>query len=70
MNYGRELKNHRESRKISQSELAKRIGISQATISLWEDNKRTPTIDNCVQLADVYGISLDELIGHEVKKNW
>ena len=70
MNYGKELKAHRESKNISQSELAKIIGVNQATISLWEDNKRTPTIDNCVAMADFYEITLDELIGRDFKKNW
>ena len=70
MNYGKELNGHRARRTLSQSELAKKVGINQSTISLWEDNKRTPSIENCVQLADFYGISVDELIGHEVKKNW
>ncbi|MBE7086030.1 MAG: helix-turn-helix transcriptional regulator [Clostridiales bacterium] len=70
MNYGKELKAHRESKNISQSELAKKIGVNQATISLWEDNKRTPTIDNCVAMADFYEITLDELIGRDFKKNW
>lgn len=70
MNYGKELKAHRESRGISQSELAKHIGINQSTISLWEDNKRTPTIENCVLLADFYEITLDDLIGRNMKKNW
>ena len=70
MNYGKELKAHRESKNISQSELAKKIGVNQATISLWEDNKRTPTIDNCVAMAYFYEITLDELIGRDFKKNW
>ena len=70
MNYGKELKIHRESRGISQSELAKHIGINQSTISLWEDNKRTPTIENCVLLADFYEITLDDLIGRSIKNNW
>ena len=70
MKYGKELKMIRENRHISQAELAKKIGVNQAAISLWEDNKRTPTIDNCVAMADFYEITLDELIGRDFKKNW
>ena len=70
MNYGKELKAHREKRNITQSELAQKTGIHQSTISLWEDNRRTPTIENCVALADFYEISVDELIGRDIKKNW
>ena len=70
MNYGKELKAHRESRNLSQLALTKQTGINQSTISLWEDNKRTPNIENCVLLADFYEITLDELIGRNPKKNW
>ncbi len=70
MDYGFELKSQREKAGYSQMELSKLTGISQSSISRWEENKRTPSIENCVQLADFYGISVDELIGHEVKKNW
>ena len=68
--YGKELKNQRESHNLSQEELAKRTKITQAAISYWENNKRIPNIIECVTLADFYGITIDELIGHEVKKNW
>ena len=70
MNYGFEIKSQREKAGLSQWELSKLTGINQSSISRWEDNKRTPSIENCVQLADFYGISVDELIGHEIKKNW
>lgn len=70
MNYGFKLKNQREKAGLSQTQLAKLTGITQSSISRWEENKRTPSIENCVQLADFYGISVDEPIKHEVKKNW
>lgn len=70
MNYGTELKQHRELHALSQAQLAKETGLNQQAISLWETNKRTPSIENCVTLADYYGITLDELIGREPKKNW
>ena len=62
-NYGEALKYHRESNNLSQLELAKATGLSQQAISLWEKNKRVPSIANCEILADFYGISLDELVG-------
>jgi transcriptional regulator with XRE-family HTH domain len=50
---------------LSQSELAKKTGLSQAAISRWEDDLRIPNIENCFILAEFYGISLDELVGRE-----
>ena len=66
LNYGEALKYHREVNGLTQSELAKSTGISQENISRWEANKVIPNVDFCVQLADFYGISVDDLIGHEV----
>lgn len=71
MEYSKELKQHREVRKISQSQLAQKTGLKQQMISWWESEEGGyPSIKQCVILADFYGISVDELIGHEVKKNW
>ena len=70
MDYGTNLKTIREQYKISQFELAKKIGTSHQNISRWERNLVLPNIDFCVKLADFYGISVDELIGHTLKKNW
>ena len=69
-NYGNLLKNERIIRGISQTKLAKSIDITQQAISLYESNKCEPTISICIKIADFYGISLDELFQHEIKKNW
>lgn len=68
LNYGEALKYQREINGYSQSELARKTGLKQQMISYWEANKGLPNIDFCVQLADFYGISLDELIGRDVKE--
>ena len=68
LNYGEALKYQREINGYSQSELARKTGLRQQMISYWEANKGLPNIDFCVQLADFYGISLDELIGRDVKE--
>ena len=62
IDYGGALKWHREQAGLTQSELSKKTKLNQQTISLWETNKRIPSIDFCVVLADFYGITLDELI--------
>ncbi len=68
LNYGEALKYQREINGYSQSELARKTGLNQQMISYWEANKGLPNIDFCVQLADFYGISIDELIGRDVKE--
>ncbi len=69
MNYGQEFKNFRKSLNLSQEQLAKATGISQQAISFWEQNKRTPNMDDCIILADFYGITLDELVGRDFGGN-
>lgn len=67
--YGDQFKSIREDRGYSQSELAKRTGISQQNISFWENNKRIPSIDFCITLAKFYGCTLDELVGLSEEPN-
>ena len=65
-NYGEALKYQREINGLSMLELAKKINTSHQNISRWESGTTLPNIDFCVQLADFYGISLDELIGRDL----
>ena len=65
MSIGYHLKMQRELAKLTQGELAKETGITQAAISRWEDDLRVPNIESCIKLADFYGISLDELVGRD-----
>lgn len=68
IDFGTELKFHRQKANLSQKELAAMINTSQQNISRWEKNEVEPSISFCVALADCYGISLDELIGREINK--
>ena len=70
MDFAKELKQHREMNGLTQAEVAKATGLNQSSISRWEEGKRSPSIEYCIILADFYGISLDELVGHEIKKNF
>ncbi len=48
-------------------QLAQKIGTSHQNISRWENGDVLPSIDYCVKLADFYGITLDELVGRDIK---
>ena len=67
MNFGAELKYHRQKAKLSQRELAEKIHTSQQNVNRWERDEVEPSITFCIALADYYGITLDELIGREIK---
>ena len=58
-----ELKKQREIAGLSQYMLAEKMGVSQATVGMWESGKREPNFTTMCQLADFFGISVDELLG-------
>lgn len=47
---------------LSQEELAAKIGVSRQAVSKWERAEASPDTDNLIELAKVYGLSLDELL--------
>ncbi len=61
--FGEEMKRIRKTLGFTQLEVSKATGIPQNTISWIEADKGTASIYQCVQLADFYGITVDELIG-------
>lgn len=62
---GATIKALRERRKLTQSELAERIGVSSKTISKWETAKGLPDISLLQPLAQALGISVIELMNGE-----
>ncbi len=67
--FGKEIKNARIASGLSQTKVSKMTGIPQNTISWIELDKGIPNIQQCLLLADFYGISIDELIGREPNQN-
>lgn len=59
------IKEFREEARYTQSELAQKLGNAQRNISNWESGASEPDCETIVQLADLFGISLDELFGRE-----
>lgn len=50
---------------LSQEELAEKIGVSRQTLSKYETGESLPDIEKCKALADVFGITIDDLICYE-----
>lgn len=53
----------RRAHGLSQEDLAERLGVSRQAISKWERAESSPDTDNLIALAQLYGVSLDELLG-------
>ena len=62
---GNTIKQLRESRKLTQAELAGNIGVSSKTVSKWETGKGLPDISLLQPLAQALGISVIELMSGE-----
>lgn len=60
---GERIKYHRKRLGLTQEQLAERVRVSAQAVSKWENNLSCPDISVLPELADVFGISLDELMG-------
>ena len=66
MSLGNNLFNARKKRGLSQEEVAEKLGVSRQTISKWELDETLPDICQSKKLANLYGLSLDELIEFDI----
>jgi len=61
---GRNLKVLRSQNGITQTELAKVLGVSQQTVGSWEKDKSTPNYDLLKQIARYFKVTTDYLLGY------
>lgn len=62
MKLGNLILKYRKKYHLSQEALAKEIGVTRQTISKWELNETTPDLKQAIKLAELFNISIDELI--------
>lgn len=55
----------RKANNLTQEELSKQLGGSKNLVSNYENGISTPDIYTLVKLADIFDITLDELVGRE-----
>lgn len=68
MNFGDKLKQYRLREGMSQEQLAEKIGVSRQAITKWETKRGLPDVENMIILAELFKLTLDELVLEEVKK--
>lgn len=64
MKFGDNLKQIRKSKKISQEELAEKLGVSRQSVSKWETGENYPSMQNIMCLCTIFKCNINELV-HE-----
>ena len=62
---GSRLKEARKKLGYTQADLAERLGISKAAISLYESEKRNPNLEILIEMIYLLGVSADYLLGFD-----
>ena len=62
---GEKLKALRTAKKMSQKELAERIGIAKSVISFYESGDRFPSYDVLIKIARIFNVTTDYLLDVE-----
>lgn len=70
MTLGNRISNLREKRGWSQSQLSDKLHIGTSTLGMWETDKRKPSAEFIVKLAEIFHVSTDYLLGNTNKKHY
>ena len=54
---------------LTQEDLAEKLGVTRQSVAKWEAGESIPDLDKCKQLADIFGVSLDDLANYEPEEN-
>lgn len=63
MKIGENIKFFRKKECLSQEELAEKCKVSRQAVTKWEAGESTPSIEKLITLAEIYDVSIDELVG-------
>lgn len=62
MNLGKNIKYLREKNEMTQEQLANLLHVTKVSICCYEHGTRTPCLDTLIRLADIFSVSLDDLV--------
>lgn len=66
MKFGDNLRSLRKAKKISQEELAERVGVSRQSVSKWECGDAYPEMDNILKLCNIFHCKISNLVNEEL----
>lgn len=65
MNLGENIYRLRTERNLSQGDFADALEVSRQSVSKWENNSAVPELEKLMKMAQLFGITLDELVKGE-----
>lgn len=65
--FANKVKYLRQSKELSQVQLAEKLGVAKQSVSNWENDNIMPSIEMLVKIADYFNVSTDYLLGRDVK---
>ena len=63
--FGQRLQRLRKNASLTQEDVATKLNITGQAVSKWENDVSAPDISVLVELSDILGVTLDELLGKE-----
>ena len=64
--FNKNLKYIRQQRGLSQQEIADKLKLDRSTISRWENNDMDATVENAIQVADIFNVPLADFVGKDL----
>lgn len=64
--FGQRFQRLRKAKGLTQEDVAEKLNISAQAVSKWENDLTSPDISVLAELSEMFGVTLDELLGKEV----
>ena len=59
----------RKYHSLTQEDVAAKIGVSRLTVAKWESGETSPDLENSRLLAELFGVSLDDLVSYDSRNS-
>ncbi|MBR4163267.1 MAG: helix-turn-helix domain-containing protein [Solobacterium sp.] len=60
----------RKMKQMTQEDIADKLDVTRQTVAKWESGDTIPDLDKCRILADLFGVTLDDLANYESENNY
>jgi len=65
LNLSKNIRFYRKAENMTQAQLAERLGVGRTTVGEYEAGRNEPDVETLIRIADIFDITLDELLGRE-----